>query len=324
MASSQSPQVGKQMAGDRAMTVPKPAVEITTSGRGGSILYVEGDKSINFDWEFALPPALALIFGPTAQHWDPNFPWASGRQEEIYTIVAEEVVRQKAPDYGFEIDLDTGTLTIIMAGFVKRAKPLDRFMASVTSKPTGGGSSYEIGAIKEMTQSECRQAVDFLTTRGELTWREVEALAAIDTPEARAAVDAASQDHLSIDTRLAAAELMNREGRLPDFDLFLARQIRQLSSPANGLQRALEIAGRRPSETVKQALLWASYNSTECAPLCAGLLLNLAGVGKKPFDDRLKLILQKLDMHNSYFDRKAAFEELCKLVKMELNADSAN
>ncbi|HLY62039.1 MAG TPA: hypothetical protein VKV95_14955 [Terriglobia bacterium] len=304
--------------------MPKPTVEITTSGRGGSILYKDGDKAIKFDWEFALPPALALIFGHTSQHWDKNFPWASARQEEIYKYVAEEVVRQKAPESAYEIDLDSGTLTILMAGFAQRAKPLNRFMASLTTKPTGSADQYDIAAIGELTKSERKQAVELITTRGGVTWREVEALAAIGTPEARAAIDAASEDHLSIDTRLAAAEVMNRGGRRADFDIFLARQIRQLSNPANGLSRALEIASRHPSETVKQALLWASYNATECAPHCAGLLLTLAGLGQEPFDDHFKLMLQKLDLHNSYFDRKAAFEELCKILKMDLDSDTAN
>jgi hypothetical protein len=288
--------------------VPGPTVEITTSGRGGSIFYREGDQTVKFDWEFALPPALALIFGSTAQHWDSNYPWAPRRQAEIYNFVAEEVVRQKAPACIYEVDFDTGTLSIIMAAYVKRSKYYKKFTGSMVPKP----------------EREREKLVDLLTTRGQVTWRDVEALAAINSPKSRAAVDAASKDYLSIDTRLAAAEVMNREGRLPDLDTFLAREIRQLSNPSMGLQRAIEMARRHPSETVKQALLWASYNTTECAPHCAGLLLTLTGAAKEPFDEKLKQMLQKLDLHNSYFDRKAAFDELCGLVKMELNYDAAN
>ncbi len=304
--------------------MPDPTVEITTSGRGGSILYREGDHTATFDWEFAMPPALALIFGTTAQHWDHNHPWAAGRQAGIYDIVAEEVVRQKASGSDFEVDLATGTLTIIMAPFVKRTRAHKRFKSSMVPKPEGGSESYDSAVIEKMTKRERKQLVDLLTIRGEITWRDVEALAAIDTPEARAAVDAASKAHLLIDTRLAAAEVMNRQGCLPDLDAFLARQLRLLSEPANGLQRALEIARRHPSETVKQALLWASYNTTECAPHCARLLLTMAGVGKEPFDEKLKPMLDKLGLHNSYFDRKAAFDELCRLVKMDLDHDAGN
>jgi hypothetical protein len=38
---------------------------------------------------------------------------AAGRQAEVYNFVAEEVVRQQASGYGFAVDLDTGTITVI-------------------------------------------------------------------------------------------------------------------------------------------------------------------------------------------------------------------
>src|SRR5690242_19538253 len=94
---------------------PKPKVEISDSGRGGSIYYREGENTITFGWEFALPPALTLIFGTEAKHWEQQYPWAAGRQKEIFEFVAEEVVRQKAPGCGYESEPATGSLTILMA-----------------------------------------------------------------------------------------------------------------------------------------------------------------------------------------------------------------
>jgi hypothetical protein len=112
---------------------------------------------------------------------------------------------------------------------------------------------------------------------------------------------------------------MHEQGRLADLDGLLAREIRNLHRAKDGLARALRLAERHPSETVKQALLWASYNATECAPHCAGLLLTLAGAGKPPFPEPLTQLLRKLDLHNSSFDRKVAFDDLCRLVGMELD-----
>jgi hypothetical protein len=89
-----------------------PVVEITTSGRGGTITYREGGHAIAFDWEFAMSPVLALVWGPRRADWDAQCPWASGRQASIYDCVGAEVVRQKAPDGGFECDLERGELTI--------------------------------------------------------------------------------------------------------------------------------------------------------------------------------------------------------------------
>ena len=94
----------------------KPVVEITTSGRGGSITYREGDHTIRFDWEFAMSPALALAWGPQQAHWEAACPWASGRQESIYEFVGAEVVRQKAAGGAFEYDLERGELTIYGPG----------------------------------------------------------------------------------------------------------------------------------------------------------------------------------------------------------------
>src|SRR5262249_15764380 len=108
-----------------------------------------------------------------------------------------------------------------------------------------------------------------------------------------------------------------------DLDSILAREIRNLSRAKDGLQRALRLAERHPSETVRQALLWASYNATECAPRCAGLLLRLAGPGKAPFPQPLTPLPPKLDLPKSEFDRKAAFDELCRRVGMRLDHAAA-
>ena len=79
------------------------------------------------------------------------------------------------------------------------------------------------------------------------------------------------------------------------------------------------MAEDHPTPAVKQALLWASWNRTECAPHCAGVVCYLAGVAREPFDWSLRPLFLRLGPHNSYFERKAAFDELCKLVAMELD-----
>lgn len=95
------------------MNMPDFVVDIVTDGRGGSIVYREGagvdENRIEFSWEFAMPPSVALIFGPSARAWDRNMPWAAGRCAAIYNIVGAEVVRQKVAggDYTLAIELDT-------------------------------------------------------------------------------------------------------------------------------------------------------------------------------------------------------------------------
>src|SRR5262249_38908680 len=182
---------------------------------------------------------------------------------------------QQAPSARYEIDLDDGTITVTNRA-PKHTSAYERFIASVPSIPGAWreDASYDLAALKRMTAPERRQIVAMLSA-GDMTWREVEALSSMNTAEAKAALGEASKHHLSIDTRLAAADVMYRKKRLRDDDEFIARQIRLLSDPRNGLERALAIAEQHPSDTVKQALLWASYNATECAPHCAALLLKM-------------------------------------------------
>jgi len=257
-------------------------VEISQSGRGGSIYYREGNNSASFDWEFASPPALALVFGPKSEAWDRRYPWAGGRQAEIFDFVASEVVRQKAAGAGIEIDLEGGIISV----FSPREPKPSRSPRKIPKPPAEEPHHVALGQI--------------------------------DTPDARAEVDAAFRDHLSADRRLAAAEIMHSQGRLPNLENFLATEIRNLDRPANGLERALRMAELHPTDEVKHALLYASYNATECAPQCARLLLLLSGSAKEPFDGNLQDMLRKLDLHNSYFDRKAAFDQLCRIVGMTL------
>lgn len=79
------------------------------------------------------------------------------------------------------------------------------------------------------------------------------------------------------------------------------------------------MAAQHPSEAVKQGLLWASYNATECAPHCARLLLILTGAAMEPFDEHIQQILTKLGLHNSAFDRQAAFDKLRRMVGTKLD-----
>ena len=93
-----------------------PVVDISTSGRGGSIYYREGEQRIAFDWEFALPPAIVLIVGPKSDGWDSAYPWASGRRAEIFDFVGAEVVRQQVAGGGFEVDLESGVIEVLRPG----------------------------------------------------------------------------------------------------------------------------------------------------------------------------------------------------------------
>jgi hypothetical protein len=89
------------------------SVDIIDSGRGGSIHYNEGHDSVVFSWEFALRPVLALIFGPPAARWDTHYPWAAGRQREIFDRVAQNVLQRKANGCLARADSASGIIEIV-------------------------------------------------------------------------------------------------------------------------------------------------------------------------------------------------------------------
>jgi hypothetical protein len=278
-----------------------PRVGITDGGRAGSITYSEGFHSAEFYWEFALSPALAIITGPKAGDWDRACPWAAGRQAEVFAQVADEVVRQKAPGCTPEIDLVAGTITLLEA----RTAP--------GRKRRGTSPKGPLDAVGELENDELEALIDLILADG-MSGPTVDALAQIDRPRARAAVEEAAHDHLSVDIRLAAAEALHARGQL-DLEPVLTREIRALNLPADGLARALRLAEAHPTESVKQALLWASWNQTECAPDCARLLLRLV-VG--PEAARTMAAPADLGLHRSYFERKSAFDALCQELGMTL------
>jgi hypothetical protein len=179
------------------------------------------------------------------------------------------------------------------------------------------GEGYDLEALAGIDASE-RGDVVWELARREATWREIEALEQIDIPPAFMAIKRALRDSASIDTRLAAAEALTNMDKLEDpVDAVLAREIRKLDGIEDGCSRALLMAEEHPTEAVKKALLAASLNRTESAMHCAGVLCYLAGVGKEPFDWNLRPLFLRLGREEPEADRKAAFKELCELVKME-------
>jgi hypothetical protein len=90
----------------------EPEVTISQGSRVGSLSYRESDNELLFDWEIG-GSVVALIWGTKRNDWDSRHPWAAGRQPEIYNFVAKEVIRQKAPTSSFNIELESGTITIL-------------------------------------------------------------------------------------------------------------------------------------------------------------------------------------------------------------------
>jgi hypothetical protein len=92
--------------------MPHSEVIISQRFRGGTLSYWRDDNEVPFDWE-CCGSAAVMIWGTKKRAWDVSYPWAVGRQSEIYDFVAREVIRQQNTNSSFKIDLESGTITIL-------------------------------------------------------------------------------------------------------------------------------------------------------------------------------------------------------------------
>jgi hypothetical protein len=88
------------------------SVEITASGRSGSVKCHEPSGCISFYWEFGAGDTVAIIWIEDLAVWNSRYRWAVERRREILERVAYEVVRQKAATCRADIDDGNGYIYI--------------------------------------------------------------------------------------------------------------------------------------------------------------------------------------------------------------------
>jgi hypothetical protein len=94
--------------------MPEFSIKIEERGRCGVITYREGSHLISFEYEFGGGYCLAIIVGPTQDRWDTTYPWAIGRQRQIFIDMSNEVIARRAKGCIAQIDLGTGAVEIIL------------------------------------------------------------------------------------------------------------------------------------------------------------------------------------------------------------------
>ncbi|MDB5325827.1 MAG: hypothetical protein JWM57_1396 [Phycisphaerales bacterium] len=182
------------------------------------------------------------------------------------------------------------------------------------------GTGFDLDALRDMTPEELA-AVRVTLKSGRRTWRELEALAAIDsltgTDEVRHALD---KDD-SPENQIKAANLLFESDKLDqaDYEARLCQSIRRLGTHDAITTRVLLYAQGLPTDAVKQALLWASWNRTDAAFHSAALLIYLCGKSEDQLSFEHRPLLFDLQPSNSSLTRQAAFEKLCRLTGLELD-----
>lgn len=184
------------------------------------------------------------------------------------------------------------------------------------------GEGYDLSAIDDMTAEERKQVARTLRARDQ-TWRETEALAALDLTDVDDVVAETARTSTSSNNRMTAASALHERGKMDkaEFETLLCNEIRRLTGKGDGAIRILLEAEAMPTEKVKQALLWSSWNSTDDSMSCAARLLYLCGKAEDQLAWSHRAWLFDLKPNNSHFTRKKAFDKLCELCGMTLDTE---
>jgi hypothetical protein len=144
------------------------------------------------------------------------------------------------------------------------------------------GIGYDLEALEQMSDEERRSIEELLigNLEGPGDWRDVEALASMGTPSARAAVVEA-RDHRNAKVRNRAISMLLR-GPTPELE---TDSLEELVVQAVE-QGYYNMAQEMPTLRVKQALLECTRKASDSVIRvnAAGLLMYLCGQAPEPFD----------------------------------------
>jgi hypothetical protein len=196
----------------------------------------------------------------------------------------------------------------------EKNSPLGRFQRSmvIDYEKWHDGVGYDLDALAAATPAERSVIETLLMQRGAKDWRDVEALAALNTPGADVALKAAigNPDH---EIRLAVAQ--HAPHLVPETERVasLVRAL-QASSLGGGLSQALDQAAEFHPKPVVDALFHgALHRDGESAVSFAALLLFVHDKASSPFDWDQRPFLLRFNTENKQ-ERESAFVELCAKI----------
>ena len=176
------------------------------------------------------------------------------------------------------------------------------------------GIGYDIDAIKLASQTERKTIEQMLINHSPRDWRDIEALAEIDTISARETIKNAMKnpnpDVRVAVTRFAPNLVTNSERSQSIIDALQHAEI------FNGLSQVLDdIEEYHPTE-VKEALKTGLLSREgEVAVLFAAMLFYIYGKAKEPFDMKQRPFFLQFNTENRE-ERVKAFRELCEQLNI--------
>ena len=177
------------------------------------------------------------------------------------------------------------------------------------------GTGYDLDALKAVPPAELPAIAATLIAHSPRDWRDIEALAQIDLPQARAAVKAALKDNDPAVRHVAQQYLPEAiDPKVREQKLIAAIRT---AAPFDGLTYVIDEAAEFHPPAVIDALFKAALACDgESAVHYAALLFFLHGKAKEPFDwDHRPFFLRFNTTDRN--ERRAAFRELCQTVGVD-------
>lgn len=175
------------------------------------------------------------------------------------------------------------------------------------------GTGYDLEAIDEATEGERREIEELLLAKSVEGWRDVQALAHLDTSRTRTALLAALETgDVALRTHIIryAPQLVKE----PDRTRVLVAALEETGF-YGGLTQALEQVEAFHPPAVIDAL-WRGAESREGEVAChfAAMLMYLHGRADEPFDWKLRPFFLRFNTEDAA-ERRAAYAELSHLLK---------
>jgi hypothetical protein len=176
------------------------------------------------------------------------------------------------------------------------------------------GISYDLEALKEYSTEELNYIEALLLSRKNEDWRDVEALAALNTPAAIQALKDCLESS-NLDCRLFAVRYLKEMNILDRIDQVVVTAL-PLTKTGEGFSLALALAKDYPSEAIKDIVLWCCLNGNESIRvLCAAMVLYLYGITTDYYDTSHKIVFEFHEPDRS--KRIEPFTRLCRMINID-------
>lgn len=195
--------------------------------------------------------------------------------------------------------------------------PLARFERSfyIDVETWRDGTGYDLEAIRDASPEERASIEALLLRRGARDWRDVEALAVLDSPPTREALRSASESRrheVALAVVRHAPELLTE----PQREAIVVRALEEATF-YGGLTQALSRAEEHPSAAVIEVLLrGAAKRDGEVAPAFAALLMFLHGQAETAFDMEQRPFFLEFGTQDPTA-REVVFRELCRRIGVD-------